>query len=75
MESGVAGLVTGAVAAAVVKSRGQGVEEMLARTPEDLALWTLYRQVRGSYQQVCRVLVTRGLLAEMPADLDKPIKV
>lgn len=52
-----------------------GVTERVVRTDEDQALWHLYRQVRGSYQQVCRVLVMRGLLAEMPADLDKPIKV
>lgn len=50
-------------------------EERLTRTPEDAALWALYRHVRGSYQDVCRILVQRGLLAEMPTDLDKPIKV
>lgn len=47
----------------------------LRRTGEDQQLWNLYRQLRGTYAELCRVLVTRGLLAEMPADLDKPIKV
>lgn len=50
-----------------------GVKVM--RTDEDQRLWNLYRQLRGSYAELCRVLVVRGLLAEMPADLDKPIKV
>lgn len=50
-------------------------EERLTRTPEDAALWALFRQLRGSYTAVCRILVARGQLAEMPADLDKPIKV
>lgn len=50
-------------------------EERLPRSAEELALWALYRQLRGSYAQLCRVMVVRGMLAEMPADLDKPIKV
>lgn len=54
---------------------GAACEERLLRTAEDVALWSLYRHVRGSYQDVCRLLVSRGLLAEMPTDLDKPIKV
>lgn len=41
----------------------------------DAALWELYRSIRSSYQQVCTLLVERGILAEMPKDLDKPIKV
>lgn len=51
------------------------IGEKLPRTAEELALWSLYRHVRGSYQDVCRLLVQRGMLAEMPTDLDKPIKV
>ena len=47
----------------------------VVRTDEDQQLWNLYRQLRGSYAALCRVLVVRGLLAEMPTDLDKPIKV
>lgn len=42
---------------------------------DDAALWELYRSTRSSYQQVCTLLVERGVLAEMPKDLDKPIKV
>lgn len=38
-------------------------------------LWNLYRQIRGSYQTICKVLVERGVLAEMPTDLERPIKV
>ena len=58
-----------------MESRVTALEERLPRTPEDVALWNTYRQLRGSYQQLCKVLVARGLLAEMPTDLDKPIKV
>ena len=41
----------------------------------DAALWELYRSVRSSYQQICLLLVERGIIAEMPKDLDKPVKV
>lgn len=47
----------------------------LERTREDQQLWDAYRQARSSYQTICRVLVERGILAEMPLDLDKPMKV
>jgi len=50
------------------------MEDGVAQREED-QLWALYRQIRGSYQQVCALLVQRGILAEMPKDLDKPIKV
>lgn len=50
----------------------QSYEEM---TKEDQALFALFRQMRGSYTAICRVLVKRGILAEMPKDLDKPIKI
>lgn len=41
----------------------------------DEALWKLYRSLRSSYQQVCTLLVERGIIAELPKDLDKPIKI
>ena len=45
------------------------------RDREAEQLWDAFRQARSSYQTICRVLVERGILAEMPTDLDKPIKV
>ncbi len=47
----------------------------LPKNAEEEELLALYRQVRGSYVAICRVLVVRGVLAEMPRDLEKPIKV
>jgi hypothetical protein len=52
-----------------------GVNRLPLDASEERALWDLYRQIRGSYRQVCTVLVQRGMLAEMPKDLDKPLKV
>jgi len=51
------------------------VELQTEREQEAEQLWQLYRQSRSNYKMVCQILVNRGLLAEMPADLDKPIKV
>jgi len=48
---------------------------VLPKNAEEEELLALYRQVRGSYVAICRVLVVRGVLAEMPRDLEKPIKV
>jgi hypothetical protein len=49
-------------------------DEIIRQREED-ALWTVFRHTRGAYAAVCEILVQRGLLAELPKDLDKPIKV
>jgi hypothetical protein len=45
------------------------------REKEEAELWTVFRHARGAYASICEVLVQRGLIAELPKDLDKPIKV
>jgi len=59
-----------------------GIDAVYPRTHEDIMrekeeteLWTVFRHARGAYASICEVLVQRGLLAELPKDLDKPIKV
>lgn len=49
--------------------------EEIVREQEVEQLRTIFRNARGSYVAICEVLVRRGLLAEMPHDLDKPIWV
>lgn len=44
-------------------------------THEVEQLWQVFRASRSNYATICHVLVERGILAEMPKDLDKPIKV
>lgn len=48
---------------------------MSEQAKDDQALWELYRNIRSSYQQICLLLVARGIIAELPKDLDKPIKI
>lgn len=48
---------------------------MIVRQKEDAELLKVFRHARGAYASICETLVQRGILAEMPKDLDKPIKV
>jgi hypothetical protein len=42
---------------------------------ESEQLWQMFRTSRSQYAIICQILVDRGILAEMPKDLDKPIKI
>jgi len=52
-----------------------GVIDCRPAKREEDELWDWFRQSRSAYVTACRVLVSRGLLAEMPGDMEKPIKV